>query len=397
MIAPKGSPVPRRVLLAVLAVLASLLAAVAFAAPALASEGIASFETTMSTNLAGGHPDLVTSFELESPGEPEAAKNVIFNAPEGIFGNPDAISRCTSVQFALDECSPNSQSGLITIYANYEGEPKKLLGTAPIYDLEPEPSQTALFAFVVPTVDIPIEIPVAVRTGSDYGLRFTVANITQQIPLAAAKLTLWGFPASPEHSSQRFGKGTEGEPAGCAGLATTGCLGGEIGPSVANNPLTDNPTTCSGQPLATSLEVQTYADPENPSKATSSYPAITECDREVFKPVLYGEPTSEATDSPAGLNIVLSDPQFEGQTASPSELKSATVTLPPGLTINPDAADGQSSCTDAEANFGSEGPAGCPDNAKIGTFQIETPVLVAHWKARSTSANPSPAISTACF
>ncbi len=375
MIAPKGNPIKRRVGLAVLSVLASLVTAGSFAAPALASEGITSFETTMSTNLAGGHPDLVTSFELESPGEPEAAKNVIFNAPQGVFGNPNAIAQCTSVQFALYECSPDSQAGLITVYANYEGEAKKLLGTAPIYDLEPEPSQTALFAFIVPTVNIPIEIPVAVRTGSDYGLRFTVANITQQIPLAAAKLTLWGFPASPEHSSQRFGKGTEGEPAGCAGLATTACLGAEIGPSVANNPLTDNPTTCTGQPLATSLEVQTYADPGNPSKATSSYPSIAECDREVFKPVLYGEPTSEATDSPAGLNIVLSDPQFEGQTASPSELKSATVTLPAGLTINPDAADGQSSCPDAEANFTSEGPANCPDNAKIGTFQIETPVL----------------------
>ena len=88
MIAPKGSPVQRRVLLAVLAVLASLLTAGSFAVPALASEGIASFETTMSTNLAGGHPDLVTSFELENPGEPEAAKNVIFNAPQGFSATP---------------------------------------------------------------------------------------------------------------------------------------------------------------------------------------------------------------------------------------------------------------------------------------------------------------------
>ena len=79
----------------------------------------------MSTNLAGGHPDLETSFELEEPGQPEAAQNVIFNAPEGVFGNPNAIAQCTSVQFALDECSPNSQAGLITVYANYEGEPER--------------------------------------------------------------------------------------------------------------------------------------------------------------------------------------------------------------------------------------------------------------------------------
>ncbi len=375
MIGVRRISVRRQVLLAVLAAALSLLATGVLAPQALASEGIKSFETTMSTNLAGGHPDLETSFELESPGAPEAAQNVIFNAPGGVFGNPNGIAQCTSVQFALNECSSDSQAGLVTIYANYEGNTKDLLGTAPIHDLEPGPSQTALFAFVVPTVDIPIKIPVAVRTGGDYGLRFTVANITQQIPLAAANLTFWGLPASPEHNTQRFGKGSPAEPPGCPGLAGTGCLSGETLPSVANNPLTDNPTTCSGAPLNSSLEIQSYADPEHPSRATSSYPAIAECDREVFKPVLYGTPTSEATDSPAGLNIVLSDPQFEGLTASPSELKSATVTLPPGLTINPDAADGQSSCSDAEAEFNSEGPANCPDNAKIGTFQIGTPAL----------------------
>src|SRR5262249_42255544 len=55
--------------------------------------------------------------------------------------------------------------------------------------------------------------------------------------------------------------------------------------------------------------------------------------------------------------------------------RSSIVTLPPGLTINPDAADGQSSCSDAEANFGTEGPAECPDKAKIGTFQLHTVAL----------------------
>ena len=34
--------------------------------------------------------------------------------------------------------------------------------------------------------NIPITIPVAVRTTSDYGLRFTVSDITQLTPLASA-------------------------------------------------------------------------------------------------------------------------------------------------------------------------------------------------------------------
>ena len=34
----------------------------------------------------------------------------------------------------------------------------------------PSGEETALFAFIVPTLNIPIDIPVTVRTESDYGL-----------------------------------------------------------------------------------------------------------------------------------------------------------------------------------------------------------------------------------
>ena len=91
---------------------------------------------------AGGHPDLSTSFTLGSPGEPEAARNVIFRAPEGIFGNPNAVTECTSADFALDRCPSDSQVGVITVNANYEGEPNYLLGTAPIFIVEPVGEQT---------------------------------------------------------------------------------------------------------------------------------------------------------------------------------------------------------------------------------------------------------------
>ena len=68
----------------------------------------------------------------------------IFNAPEGIFGNPQAIDRCTSLDFAQTQCPPTSQAGLITLHANYEGNPTTCSGTAPLYDLEPGRDQTAL-------------------------------------------------------------------------------------------------------------------------------------------------------------------------------------------------------------------------------------------------------------
>ena len=174
---------------------------------------------------AGGHPDLTTSFTLGSPGEPEAARNVIFQAPEGIFGNPNAVTECTSGDFALDQCPSNSQVGVITVNANYQDDPDFLLGTAPIFIVEPVGEDTALLAFVVPTLNIPISIPVTVRTASDYGLTFTVSNISQLTPLAGANLTIWGFPALASHDGERFPKGAPGAPSNCAGLADTGCLG----------------------------------------------------------------------------------------------------------------------------------------------------------------------------
>src|SRR6478672_2318596 len=95
----------------------------ATATAAEAALQIESFTTESSDTRAGGHPDLTTSFSLEDAGVTESARNVVFNAPEGLFGNPNATNRCTSDDFALDRCPSNSQIGVITVYANYEGNP----------------------------------------------------------------------------------------------------------------------------------------------------------------------------------------------------------------------------------------------------------------------------------
>ncbi len=342
---------------------------------AQASEQIDSFNTTTSTSQAGGHPDLETSFTLDNPGVPEAAQNVIFNAPQGVFGNANAITQCTSSDFALDQCPSSSQAGLITVYANYRGNPDDLLGTAPIFDLVPGAEQPALFSFVVPILNIPINIPLAVRTSTDYGLRFTVSGITEITPLAAADLTFWGFPAGPVHDPQRFPKGVPGEPADCVGTAGTSCIAKPTEAAISVHPLVDNPTTCTGEPLSTTLEVQTYQDPGVLAHRSDSYPATTGCEEEDFKPVLFASPTTNETDTASGLNVELVDPQPLGFAATPSEIHSATVALPAGFTVNPDAADGQSACTNLQANFGSEAPAACPDSAKIGTMSIVSPSL----------------------
>jgi hypothetical protein len=364
----------------VVVALATSVVAMVVAAPALATQPIETFEVSTSSTQAGGHPDLQTKFTLGDPGEPEAAENVIVNLPPGLFGNPHAITTCTSGDFALAECPISSQAGVITVRANYSGDPNFLLGSAPVFDLEPRSNEeTARFAFIVPVLNVPINIPVAVRTGGDYGLRMTVSGITQTMPLAAGDITIWGFPAADENNNSRFLKGKVGSPAGCPLNGSALCasnFGASPHPAgIAVEPLTDNPSRCTQQPLKVTLDVQTYQDAGNLSHSESQYPPTTGCEKQTFNPVFNAVLTTGESDAPAGLDMELKAPLFESTATSPSNIRSSTVLLPEGLSINPDAADGQSACTDAEANFNSEAPANCPDNSKIGNFQIGTPAL----------------------
>src|SRR5829696_550913 len=357
---------------------AACLLALALAGTAQATITIDSFKTTSSDPQAGGHPDLTTEFELISdPLNPEVAKNVVFNAPEGVFGNPNAMTRCTAADFAITSCPVNSQAGLITIWAEHEGVPGKLLGTAPVYDMVPQLDETARFSFIVPTLNIPIAIPVEVRTADDYGLRFSVAEITQLVPLKKVKFTLWGMPSLNEHNAERFAKGSLGNPAGCPGLEApdASCIPDEQNVSIPVKPLINYPTRCTGEKLVTRLSVQSYQDPDAAAEAVSDYDPVEGCEKVTFKPVLNTSLSTKQADSASGLDLRFRVPQVFGFTPTPSQIKDVIVTLPQGLTINPDAADGQSACRDEDANFDSEGPGECQDNAKIGTVKLGTPAL----------------------
>ena len=377
------------------------LLAMVFAGSAKAALEIEQFETTSSTSLAGAHPTLKTHFKLSGVGS-EVAKNIAFDAPEGLFGNPSMLVECNAPDFALMQCPPGSQAGLITIHAKYpNGKPNGpppfelpqdpdnyLLGTAPLFRVQPGADEAARFAFYVPVLNIPIAIPVTVRSGSDYGLRFTVSGITQAVPLTEADLTFWGFPgdSSIDHLApgfpplERFPRGSPGSPAGCVEEKEFYCPFLTNGNVVVNSgisevqPLISNPSVCGG-PLPTTLSVETYQREGVAAQAKSSYPPITECERQSFQPVAQGKLTSPDADSPSGLDLVLKAPQPLSKAATPSSLRSATLTLPEGLTINPGAADGQSACSDAQAGFGREGASSCPDNAKVGNIEIKSSAL----------------------
>jgi hypothetical protein len=363
-----------------LAFTASMLLALAVAAPAQAAQPIEFFKVDTSNTESGGHPNINTSFVLPGAGEPEVAKDIEIRWPEGVFGNPQAVPRCLSDDFALNECPSYSQVGWIGVRGLYEGDPLHVFGVAPLYSMEPVGEfETARFAFTVPELNIPIVIPISVRTGSDYGLTLKVTGITQQIPLREAEIEVWGFPAAPIHDETRFPIGSPGDPSGCPGLITPNpgaCDDLEL-PVEANiliRPLIDNPTLCTEGPLPVELRVYSYQDPV-PSTKQAEYPQTTNCSSQVFRPVFNVGLTTGAADAPSGLNLQLIAKQTLGLSNAPSQLRSAFVRLPEGFSVNPDAADGQTSCSDAAANFGNQLPSNCPDTSKIGTVEVISPAL----------------------
>ncbi len=81
-----------------------------------ASFGVQSFSTSSSTRQAGAHADLSTSFTFntDSLGNTvEQAKDVKVTLPPGVVGNPQAIPKCTDLDFQAFNCPPDSQVGIL--------------------------------------------------------------------------------------------------------------------------------------------------------------------------------------------------------------------------------------------------------------------------------------------
>jgi hypothetical protein len=370
------APAAQLALRAASALVAAILLAGIFASSAFASQDISNFSVSTTTTQAGAHPDLTASFSLDAPGEPEAAKHISVDFPPGVFGNPGAILKCDSAEFVTNQCIPGSQAGLITVFANYSGNPSYLLGTAPIYNMRTvSDDEAARLSFIVPTVNVPVSIPVSVRSASDYGLRLNIAGIPQLIPVGHVNITVWGIPAEGVHNTERFPVGSPGNPPGCPGSLNASCIGGGTQAGQFIRPYINNPSVCNGQELPVKMTVMTYQDPSHPTDAEATYSPTTGCEKQTFEPVFNAGLTTEETDAPAGMDLQLIADQFIGFAPSPSQLRSAVVTLPEGLSINPDAADGQTSCSDAQAGFAVDSAGNCPDDSKIGTVEVLTPAL----------------------
>jgi hypothetical protein len=385
---------------AVAALVLVLLALTLQASRADANTPILHYSTLPSTSQAGGHPDVAISFkvanrlvqESQSLCNCEDAKDATVHFPAGLIGNPSATPKCTIADFSADDCPIDSQVGM-TFVITGPGIPLQFLSA--VYNLVPPPGVAGLTGFKLSFFDSAQFTVLSSRTDSDYGLDANATSIFHGsgTPLYVFKELLWGVPADPSHDALRinlnngnifaggstlFGEefcDAEGAPSGDDPRSMVKACGGG-NPAPSNSPLTpflQNPTNCD-EPLETTFNVLSY-DGET-THAEASWPQGTGCNQLSFNPSLYALPTTNQTDSASGIDVNLSVPQQLSPTVpSPSELKAATVTLPAGFSINSNAVDGKTSCSDAEANFGTRIAAECPEFAKVGSLELLSSAL----------------------
>ena len=202
--------------------------------------------------------------------------------------------------------------------------------------------------------------------------RQRTAGVFHFVALTILQLHLWGVPADPKHDINRFPAPQGGNT--CFVPYPEQCNQAQPFNSPIR-PYLQNPTACGGF-LTLEMEALFYDNnvdhAEPPGRRR---PAATSSS---FNPSLTAEPTTTQADSPSGLDVDLKVPQTQSPSApSPSEIRAATVTFPEGFSINPNAADGKTSCTDAQAAFGTTDEAQCPEHSKVGTVSIDSSALPA--------------------
>ncbi len=334
---------------------------------------------------AGGHPDFTTAFAIADAPVPRErfTKDLFADLPAGSIGNPLAVPPCEADDFHLTfygRCPTRSQVG---VAATNVHDTIQIL--SPVSSLVPTYGEPALLGFKA--FGITALVHPRVRSESDYGLSAEVRDIPTPEVLDGSALTLWGVPYDHVHDSHRFDADNGG-----LGISVSGT------PIV---PFASAPTNCDTGPLAVTVKARSWLDPGRWVSEDSPAPEPTGCDQIKFTPTLSAQPTTHTADQPTGLEVDVHTPQNNGSCVklkfqpitkpqydcglATSHLKDTKVTLPPGLVINPSGANGLDGCSTQEIGlttplgvspqqFTKDQPT-CPDASKIGTVEVDTPLL----------------------
>jgi hypothetical protein len=335
------------------------------------------YTTTFATNTELSPPASITQARPAPPVRPAQGnlRDIEVALPPGMIGNPTATSRCTAQEFLTihgngqfdpNECPVASAVGVVALH-QLDAVADGL--QVPLYNLVPARGMPAQLGFEV--LGLPFYIDARLRSDGDYGITAYLHNIAEVKRATAAQVTIWGVPADPSHDRQR-GR--------CLELGTP-CAAG-----VEQRPFWRLPSSCAGT-LATTMSFDTWLNPGAFLDSTSTEPPPTACDQPPFSPTVEVKPTTSVADAPSGLHFDLHLPQKANEAPEglgEADLRDTTVTLPPGLLVNPSSADGLAGCSEAQIGYQgvkegrpsfSAEPSACPDAAKLGTVEVDTPLV----------------------
>ncbi len=346
---------------------------------------------------AGGHPFQVTGSILldqeadgaSLTGTPDAgpavpAREVVARLPPGLIANPSAVPRCLAYQFTesvgggeQDRCPYQSAVGVASVTFDRGGATRTL--ATPVFNIEPEAGEPARFGFYVPLDGVPVFLSTSVRSEEDWGVNLSSSEIPQNSGISGVRVTFWGVAGSALHDDAR-GWGCLAETRERNDVyEETGCDHFEEDEPPAFVTL---PTSCTSS-LASSVEADSWGAPGAFQGFSASEPLapLTGCANVPFSPAISTTTTTASASSPSGFSFDLSyDVQglTSGTAIAQSNLKDTVVSLPEGLTIDPSAGVGLGACSEgqyAEVTLNSPGAAGCPEDSKLGTVEVETPLL----------------------
>jgi hypothetical protein len=363
--------------------------------------GVESLELTLDNEdgsrdtQAGSHPfQLTTTFDLNrilSNGralEAGMAKDLRFNLPAGLVGNPTVLAQCTMEQFsqrveASNLCPDNTVVGVsnTSVAPSSDSEPGPTI--VPIFNLTPAAGEPARFGYEV--FGVPVILDTSIRTGGDYGVVVSVNNIQQGVQFTDSQVTFWGVPGDPRHNASR------GWNCLLGGVWSVGGFFGEGPPCVApqnaaQTPFLTSPTSCAGPSgVRTTVQADSWAAPG--TLLSGEYTlrggageelGLDGCNRLPFSPSISVAPDGGAASTPTGLTVGVHLPQQESLNPSglsEADVRDTTVALPAGVQLSPAGADGLLSCSLEEVSLSTAVSPSCPAASKVGTVEIKTPLL----------------------
>jgi len=279
---------------------------------------------------AGAHPDrLVQTFEFVGDEGEDDAKELLIDLPLGMGGDVDAVPLCPRASLSEDrDCPKESRIGTFT---------GGLLGSSPIFNVEPAPSEFALFA--VP--QFVMSIKVVPKLGGSDGVTLRLRDLPQMSP-TEGKLEIWGVPADHQEETD-----------------------------IPRRPLITNPTRCD-QPLITTVSANSWQQPDVwIHEAIEGEDELTDCEGLPFAPEFDFSLDSSTVDTPSGAQVEVTVPQDEAVDGRASSMvEDISIQMPVGITVSPGGVASADACSDAQFGPDNAEEPSCPPSSRVGSVEV---------------------------